>query len=74
MREKITRMSDSAPLVLSAEILAQMGLSIGDEIEITLADGVLTVRPLADEERAAKVQAAVDEVFASRADALRRLH
>jgi antitoxin component of MazEF toxin-antitoxin module len=73
MREKITRVSDSAALVLSADILAQMGLRIGDEIEITLADGVLTVRPLPDEERAAKFQAAMDDVFARRADALRRL-
>ena len=73
MREKITSLGDSAALVLPAEILAQMGLSVGDEIEIALADGVLTVRPLRDEERAAKFQAAMDDVFARRADALRRL-
>jgi antitoxin component of MazEF toxin-antitoxin module len=73
MREKITSLGDSPALVLPAEILAQMGLSIGDEIEITLADGVLTVRPLPDEERAAKFQAAMDDVFARRADALGRL-
>jgi hypothetical protein len=48
-------------------------ISVGDEIEIVLADGVLTVRPLRDEERAAKYQAAMDDVFARRADALRRL-
>jgi hypothetical protein len=38
-----------------------------------LEDGVLTVRPLPDEERAAKFQTAMDDVFARRADALRRL-
>ncbi len=48
-------------------------ISVGDEIEIALADGVLTMRPLRDEERAAKYQAAMDDVFARRADALRRL-
>ncbi|HEX6606148.1 MAG TPA: hypothetical protein VF276_04460 [Chloroflexia bacterium] len=73
MREKITNLGDSPALVLSPEILAQMGLSVGDEIEITLADGVLTVRPLPDAERAATIQAAMDDVFARRADALRRL-
>jgi hypothetical protein len=48
-------------------------ISVGDEIEIALADGVLTVRPLRDEERAATIQAAMDDVCGRRADALRRL-
>ena len=73
MREKITSVGDSPALVLSAEILAQLGLSIGDEIEITLVDGVLEVRPLRDEERAAKVQAAMEDVIARRAEALQQL-
>ena len=73
MREKITNLGDSPALVLSPEILAQMGLSVGDEIGITLAGGVLTVRPLPDAARAATIQAAMDDVFARRADALRRL-
>jgi antitoxin component of MazEF toxin-antitoxin module len=73
MPTKITNLGGSPALLIPAEILAQMGLRIGDEIEITPADGVLTMRPLPDAERAAKVLAATDDVFARRADALRQL-
>ena len=73
MRRRITTSGNSAALVLSQDLLGLMGVGVGDEVDLSLVDRTLVVRPLSETERAAKVQAAVDEVFSRRADLLRRL-
>jgi antitoxin component of MazEF toxin-antitoxin module len=73
VREKIIRVDDVPALVLTPDLLAQLGLRIGDEVEVVLTDGALTVRPVAEVARDAKVAAAADDVFARRRDALKRL-
>jgi hypothetical protein len=50
-----------------------MGIGVGDEVDVSLIDKTLIVRPLPEAERASKVQAAIDDVFARRAGLLQRL-
>ena len=74
MRRKITTSGNSAALILSRDLLDLMGVSPGDEVEISVVDRTLIVRSIAEAERSAKVQAAMDEVFRRRdAGLLRRL-
>ena len=38
MRKKITTSGNSAALVIPREFLAQMGVKVGDEVELTMID------------------------------------
>ena len=73
MRKKITASGNSAALVVPREFLAQMGVKVGDEVELTMKDRTLVVRPVAQVARDEKVQAAADDVFRRRRSALKRL-
>lgn len=64
-RKKITTSGNSAALLLSRELLAQMGIDIGDEVEISLMERTLVVRPTKELERDKKVKAAIEDVFSS---------
>jgi antitoxin component of MazEF toxin-antitoxin module len=50
-RQKITAVNNSAALLLTPDMLDQMGISIGDDVEVTLVDHALILRPLAEVER-----------------------
>jgi hypothetical protein len=50
-----------------------MGVGAGDEVDVSLIDRTLVVRPISEKERSAKVRGAVDEIFRRDADLLRRL-
>lgn len=50
-----------------------MGIAVGDEVDVSLVDKTLVVRPLSETERAAKVKAAMDDVFKRRGGLLKRL-
>jgi antitoxin component of MazEF toxin-antitoxin module len=50
-REKIISNENGAAIVLSADVLEQMGIAIGDEIEIEVIDRTLILRPLDEVER-----------------------
>lgn len=50
-----------------------MGIGAGDEVDVSLVDRTLVVRPISEAERSAKVQSAIDEVFRRDAGLLRRL-
>ena len=73
MRRRITTSGNSAALVLSQDLLGLMGLGVGDEVDVSLVDKTLVVRPLSEKERAAKVRAAMDDVFSRRGGLLKRL-
>jgi putative addiction module antidote len=73
MRKKITTSGNSAALVVPREFLAQMGVKVGDEVELTMIDRTLVARAVAQVARDEKVKAAVDEVFRRRRSALKRL-
>jgi antitoxin component of MazEF toxin-antitoxin module len=73
MRRRITTSGNSAALVLSQDLLGLMGVGAGDEVDVSLVDRTLIVRPISETERSAKVQGAIDEVFRRDAGLLRRL-
>jgi antitoxin component of MazEF toxin-antitoxin module len=50
-RQKITTVNNTAALLLTPDMLDQMGISIGDDVEVTLVDRALILRPLAEVER-----------------------
>ncbi|MGH9901507.1 MAG: AbrB/MazE/SpoVT family DNA-binding domain-containing protein [Pyrinomonadaceae bacterium] len=72
-RRKITAAGDSAALLLPQEVLDQMGVGIGDEIDMTVVDRTLILRPPDEAERARKIDAAADAVFARRQGAYEEL-
>jgi antitoxin component of MazEF toxin-antitoxin module len=73
MRRRITTSGNSAALVLSQDLLGLMGIGAGDEVDVSLVDRTLIVRPILEVERSAKVQSAIDQVFRRDAGLLRRL-
>jgi antitoxin component of MazEF toxin-antitoxin module len=73
MRRRITTSGNSAALILSQDLLGLMGIGAGDEVDVSLVDRTLVVRPISEAERSAKVQTAIDEVFRRDAGLLRRL-
>jgi antitoxin component of MazEF toxin-antitoxin module len=73
MRRRITTSGNSAALVLSQDLLGLMGIAVGDEVDVSLVDKTLVVRPLSETERATKVQTAMDDVFKRRGRLLQRL-
>jgi antitoxin component of MazEF toxin-antitoxin module len=73
MRRRISTSGNSAALVLSQDILGLMGVGAGDEVDVSLIDRTLVVRPISEAERSAKVQGAIDEVFRRDAGLLQRL-
>ena len=66
LTKKITQLGNSAAIVLPKDILAMMNLGIGDEVELSLIDKTLTVKPLSEKERQHKVKQAANKVFERR--------
>ena len=73
LRRRITTSGNSAALTLSQDLLGLMGLSVGDEVELSLVDRTLVVRPVEEAVRAEKVRLAMDDVLVRRKVVLRRL-
>lgn len=73
MRRRITTAGNSAALVLSQDVLGLMGVVVGDEVDITLSERTLVVRPLGQLTKDRKVNEAIDQVFEARRRLLHRL-
>lgn len=65
-RKRIMASEDSATLLLPQEILDALGVNDGDEIDVSVADGTLTLRSLDEAERARKLAAATEGVLKRR--------
>ncbi len=72
-RKQITATGDSAALLLSPEILKELGVSVGDEVDVSIVDRTLILRSLDEVERAKKIDAATRVVFESRRSAYEEL-
>ena len=72
-RKRIAASQDSAAIMLPPEMLDEMGVHEGDEVEVSVSDHTLTLRPLAGKERAGKVEDATNAVFERRSEAYRKL-
>jgi antitoxin component of MazEF toxin-antitoxin module len=69
LNEQVLTLGDPAELIISQEILKQIGVGAGDKIEIAISDRALVVRPLEEAERARKIAAATRDIFDRRRDA-----
>jgi antitoxin component of MazEF toxin-antitoxin module len=72
-RKRIMASDDSATVLLPQEILDVMGVSDGDEIDVSVTGRTLTLRSLVEAERARKIGAAADAVFERRRAAYEEL-
>jgi antitoxin component of MazEF toxin-antitoxin module len=71
--ERIITLGDSVELVLNQEILQQIGVGSGDKVEVKVANGELTVRPLEVAERGRKIAELTREIFDDRREAYLQL-
>jgi len=71
--ERVFTLGESAELVISPEIMKQIGVGAGDKIEIAVSDRALVVRSLDEAERARKIAAATRDIFDRRREAYLKL-
>lgn len=65
-RKRITASENSTTLLLPQEILDTLGVDAGDEVDVTIVDRTLILRPLDEVERAQKIDDATKTVFERR--------
>jgi antitoxin component of MazEF toxin-antitoxin module len=71
-RKRIATSQDSTAILLPREVLEEMGVREGDEVDVTVSDRTLIMRPL-DAERARKIEDATKAVFERRSAAYKKL-
>jgi antitoxin component of MazEF toxin-antitoxin module len=69
LNEQVLTLGDPAELIISQEILKQIGVGAGDKIEIAISGHAVVVRPLEEAERARKIAAVTRDIFDRRRDA-----
>ncbi len=67
--EQIITIGDPAGVLLSPELLQQIGVGQGDQVEVSIVDRTLIVRSLEEAERARKIAAATRDIFDRRREA-----
>jgi antitoxin component of MazEF toxin-antitoxin module len=72
-RKRITADGNSATLRLPQEILDELGVAIGDEVDISVVDRTLILRPLDEVARASAIEAATKATFERRQSAYEEL-
>jgi antitoxin component of MazEF toxin-antitoxin module len=72
-RSRITASGDTPALLLSQEVLDQMGLKVGDEVDISLVERTLILRPLDEAERARRIENTASLIFERRKSAYEEL-
>jgi antitoxin component of MazEF toxin-antitoxin module len=72
-RKRIAMSQDSAAILLPQEVLDEMGVHEGDEVDVSVSDRTLIMRPLADAERPGKIEEATKAVFERRRAAYKKL-
>ena len=71
--ERIIAVGESAALILPKDVLDKLGIAVGDEVELSLIDRTLIVQPLAEADRAQKLEEVIKAVFERRQSAYARL-
>ena len=72
-RTRITASGDSPALLLSQEVLDQLGLKVGEEVDISLVEKTLILRSLVEAERARRIENATSLIFERRKSAYEEL-
>jgi antitoxin component of MazEF toxin-antitoxin module len=65
-RQTITTVNNLPALILSADILDQLGVSIGEEVDITLVEQTLVMRSSAVAQREQRVEALIQSLLERR--------
>jgi putative addiction module antidote len=73
LTKKITSLGNSAAIVLPKDILALMGLGIGDEVELSINEKSLVVKPLSEKARQELFETALRTVMVERKELLENL-
>jgi antitoxin component of MazEF toxin-antitoxin module len=73
LNEQVLTLGDPAELIISQEILKQIGVGAGDQVEVAISDRAVIVRPLEEAERARKIAAATKDIFDRRREAYMKL-
>jgi len=68
--QRVMTLEDPAGLLITAELLEQIGVSAGDMVEIKITDRALTVRPLVEAEQ----EKVMDEVMESLMERRQKLY
>lgn len=72
-RKRIIASENPTTLLLPQEILDVMGVGDGDEVDVSVVNRTLILRPLDEVERAQKIEAATETVFERRQSAYEEL-
>ena len=72
-RKRIATSNDSAAVLLPQELLDQLNISAGDEVDLVVTDRTLILRPLDEAGRARRIEDATNSVLDRRASAYEEL-
>jgi len=72
-RKQITKIGDSAALLLPQDVLDQIGIEVGDEVDLAVVDRKLILRPLDEAEREERCETATKDILRRRRSAYERL-
>ncbi len=72
-RRRITTHEGSAAILLPQEAMDQLGLKVGDEVDLSVIDGALIVLPSSEAERARRMEEIIRLLFERRKSAYEQL-
>jgi len=72
-RKRIATSNDSTAVLLPQELLDQLNISAGDEVDLVVIDRTLILRPLDEAERARRIEDATSSVLDQRTSAYQEL-
>jgi antitoxin component of MazEF toxin-antitoxin module len=72
-RSRITTSGDAAAVLLPGELLEELGLKVGDEVEVVVIEGTLVLRRTDEEERSRRVEESTQSVLQRRKSAFEEL-
>lgn len=70
---QIVKVGESAALLLSHDLLAQLNIHIGDNVDVAVIDHTLVLRSLVEAERQQQLDTVIDTVFTRRQSAYQQL-
>ena len=73
MRKRLTKTGNSVALVLDRPLLEATGLDAGMPVEVSTDGDVIVITPVRSKKRAARLEAALEEINARYAGVFKRL-
>ena len=73
MFELIATGGNSVAVVFPRELLAQVGMEVGDQVDMMLIDRTIVLRPIDEAERAQRIEEITEQLFTQRKSAYEAL-